>query len=92
MSAWRSAPSFGNAGRTNGYGPGALLADISALKTFRLRESHSLQFRMEALNCINKPNFNLPNLSRGSPTFGQITSVIGINSNRVLQFGLVYTF
>jgi len=83
---------FGNAGRINGYGPGAILADLSALKSFRIVENHTLQFRTEMLNFINRPNFNLPSLGRGSPTFGQITSVIGINSNRVIQFGLVFAF
>lgn len=83
---------FRNTGRANGSGPGAVRADLSVLKHFRLREGYVLHFRTGALNFLNKPNFSLPSLSRGSPMFGQITSVIGINSNRILQFGFVYTF
>jgi len=61
-----------NAGRTAGYGPGAIFMNLSVLKDFPLREGHRLQFRTEMLNFINKPNFGLPNLLRGNPAFGQI--------------------
>jgi hypothetical protein len=83
---------FGNAGRTTGYGPGAILMDLSILKDFHIRERHSLQFRLEMLNFINNPNFNLPNLSRGVATFGRITSLIDSNQARIIQLGLHYKF
>jgi len=83
---------FGNAGRTSGYGPGAIIVDISILKEFVVHERHRVQFRTEMLNSINNPNFGLPGLQRGSPTFGRITSLIDGNQARIIQFGLHYKF
>lgn len=83
---------FGNAGRTDGYGPGAINVDLSLLKDFRITEHHRLEFRFEILNFINHANFGLPNQQRGSPTFGQINSLIAGNQNRIIQFGLHYKF
>ncbi|MBI1898055.1 MAG: TonB-dependent receptor [Acidobacteria bacterium] len=57
---------FGNAGRTAGFGPGAVIMDLSILKDFRIADVHGLQFRCEMLNFINHANFALPNLSRGN--------------------------
>ncbi len=83
---------FGNAGRTVGYGPGAIIVDISILKEFVVHERHRVQFRTEMLNSINNPNFGLPGLQRGSPTFGRISSLIDGNQARIIQFGLHYKF
>ncbi|MBS1827127.1 MAG: TonB-dependent receptor [Acidobacteria bacterium] len=83
---------FGNGGRTNGYGPGAISMDLSLLKDFPIREKHRLQFRAELLNFINHANFGLPDLVRGSPTFGRISSVAPGNENRIVQLGLHYRF
>lgn len=89
--AFAQAPefAFGNAGRTNGYGPGAITADLSVLKDFSIRERHRLQFRTEMLNFMNRPNFGLPNLNRGNAAFGRITSA---SPGRVIQLGLHYKF
>jgi hypothetical protein len=83
---------FGNAGRTTGYGPGAIAMDLSVLKDFAFAERYTLQFRAEILNFINNPNFNLPNLNRGNASFGAITSLIDGNQARILQFGLHFKF
>jgi hypothetical protein len=83
---------FGNAGRTTGYGPGAIAMDLSILKNFPFGERYNLQFRCEMLNFINNPNFNLPNLNRGNAAFGRITSLIDTNQARILQFGLHFKF
>ncbi len=84
---------FGNAGRAAGYGPGAIGMDLSVLKDFKFAERHSLQFRVEMLNFINNPNFNLPNTSRGNRNFGQINALApGGNQARIIQFGLHYKF
>jgi hypothetical protein len=83
---------FGNAGRTAGYGPGAIAMDLSILRDFRITERHNLQFRCEMLNFINNANFNLPNLNRGNNAFGRITSLIDGNQARIIQFGLHYKF
>ncbi len=83
---------FGNAGRTVGYGPGAIALDLSILKDFRFRERYKLQFRTEMLNFINRPNFGLPNLSRGNNAFGRITSLAPGNQARIVQAALHFKF
>ncbi|MGH9720937.1 MAG: hypothetical protein ACRD8O_12045, partial [Bryobacteraceae bacterium] len=85
---------FGNAGRTSGYGPGAIIMDLSVLKNFRLAERHSLEFRTEMLNFINRANFALQaqNLARGAPAFGRISGLLPGNQSRIIQLGLHYRF
>ena len=83
---------FGNAGRTTGYAPGAIAMDLSILKDFGFAERYNIQFRTEMLNFINNPNFNLPNLNRGAAAFGTINSLIDTNQARILQFGLHFKF
>ena len=83
---------FGNAGRTNGVGPGAIIMDLSVLKDFNFTERKRLQFRCEMLNFINHANFALPNLNRGNPNFGSITGLIEGNQSRIVQLGLHFKF
>jgi len=94
VNAFAAAPAytFGNAGRTAGYGPGVIGMDLSMLKDFKVAERHDLQFRLEALNFINHANFALPNVQQGSPSFGRITSLIPGNQSRIVQIGLHYRF
>ena len=66
--------------------------DLSILKNFRISERHGVQFRAEIMNFTNNANFGLPNLSRGSANFGSISSLIGGNESRIVQFGLHYKF
>ncbi|MCC6860095.1 MAG: TonB-dependent receptor, partial [Bryobacterales bacterium] len=51
---------FGNVGRNVLVSPGLRQVDFSAMKKFRIRESHSLDFRFEAFNFTNHPNWNAP--------------------------------
>jgi hypothetical protein len=83
---------FGNAGRTDGYGPRLMSMDLSVLKDFHFTERQRLQFRLEMLNFLNHANFALPNQQRGSPAFGQITSLVAGNQSRIVQLGLHYKF
>jgi hypothetical protein len=85
---------FGNAGRTVGYGPGAVILDLSILKDFRLAERHSLEFRTEMLNAMNHANFALQpqNLARGNAAFGRVTGLASGNQSRIIQLGLHYRF
>jgi hypothetical protein len=64
--------------------------DFALFKEFAIREGHKLQFRYEAFNFLNTPQFNAPDRMLGSATFGRISSTI-IN-NREMQFGLKYMF
>jgi len=81
--------SFGNAGRNILDGPGFKNFNVSVMKTTKLREGLDLQFRAEAFNLFNHPNFDLPDNFVGSPTFGQILSA---QSPRHIQFGLKLLF
>ena len=85
----------GNAGRDVIRGPAQQYWDFSALKSFRIREGHSLTFRFEGFNIANHPAFGRPAASVGSTTtlpanFGTITSVQV--PMRQIQLGLKYAF
>ena len=80
----------GSVGRNTLIGPGLFQLDASLLKNFRLTESQTIQFRFEAFNAPNHPNWGNPNVSIISPNFGTIN---GTRTNmRELQFGLKYIF
>ncbi|MGA8594697.1 MAG: TonB-dependent receptor [Bryobacteraceae bacterium] len=83
---------FGDAGRTFGEGPGFANLDTSLLKNFALSERFVLQFRAEGLNVLNHANFANPNTQQGSPTFGQVTSLVSGNQARIIQLGLHLQF
>src|SRR5438270_10819867 len=61
---------------TTPTGPGTTVFDLSVFKTFNLGSSEfrRLQFRAEAFNVFNTPQFNNPNAQIGSPGAGRITS------------------
>ncbi|HXU78038.1 MAG TPA: hypothetical protein VN794_15805, partial [Methylomirabilota bacterium] len=74
--------------------------DISILKTTRVTEKQTVQFRTEFFNAFNHAQFNNPNSNggfltnsipdRSSGSFGQITTT-SVNP-RVIQFALKYIF
>lgn len=81
---------FGNVGRNTLIGPRILNWDFSTHKDFPVRESQRVEFRFEAFNFMNHPNWANPNTSRTSPAFGTIS---GTRTNmRQLQFALKYVF
>ena len=67
---------FGNSGRNILYGPGTTQFDTSLFKTIHFNEAGTryLQFRAEAFNVFNHPQFNNPNAQIGGSTAGRITS------------------
>jgi hypothetical protein len=82
---------LGNAPRTVGSvrAPGVNSANLSLLKSFGLRaltEDAMLEFRAEAFNAFNHPQFCGPNTSIDSGNFGKVTSTC--NAPRELQLGL----
>lgn len=81
--------SFGNAGRNVLDGPSFQTINFSLVKNTALREGISLQFRAESFNLLNRPNFGLPDIFVGSPTFGRILSA---QDPRHIQFGLKLLF
>ncbi len=72
-------------------GPGSVNMILGALKDFRgLLEPHRLQFRAEASNALNRPNFGNPGTNIDSASsFGRITSA---SDGRIIQLGLKYIF
>ena len=81
--------SFGNAGRNILDAPGLRVWNASLVKTISLRERLNLQWRTEFFNLFNHPNFDLPDIFVGSPTFGRILSA---QSPRHVQVGLKLLF
>ena len=80
---------FGNAGRNVLIGPGLFNWDFALYKQFKVTESKFFQFRFEAFNFTNTPNFGFPNSEVGNNNFGRITSA---GRPRNLQFGLKFIF
>ena len=101
-----SYPFGGDTGTRNALrGPRYLNFDMAILKNFKMPwEGHVLQFRAEAFNVFNHPNFNDPSTDPGltgsynfsnnsisNPSqYGVITNLA--HSMRQLQFGLQYSF
>jgi len=65
---------FGNAGRNIINGPGLVNLDVAVVRMFHLSERFQLQFRAQAYNSLNHPNFNYPNATADSTSFGKISS------------------
>lgn len=80
---------FGNAGRNTVTGPGLVNIDFSLSRNFSIREGMRLQFRAEAFNIANYPNFNYPPATQNTASFGQIASA---NDPRQIQLGLKLVF
>jgi hypothetical protein len=88
---------YGNVGRNTLIGPGIFRLDASLLKNFNFTESTYLQFRFEAFNATNHPNWGNPNTTitddrrfGGNGNFGRITGTRG--DMRDLQLALKFVF
>jgi len=82
----------GNAARRFFYGPGVANFNLALLKSLRLTESRSLEFRLEAFNALNHAQFFGPTSVNGnitSSTFGQVVST---QAPRLVQLGLKFVF
>ena len=69
--------------------PGFWQWNFAAYKSFPLKEALRMQFRAEAFNLINHPNWGTVNSNPLSSTFMMVTSKSG---NRNLQFELRLAF
>src|SRR6267142_1449007 len=81
---------FGTAGRNTIVTPGSIQWDFSVHKQFRVVENQALQFRLEAFNFPNHPNWGNPDASITSSTFGRINSTR--TNMREIQVALKYMF
>ncbi len=98
---------LGNFGREGLYGPGLTSVDMAILKTTKLTERVTLQFRAELFNIFNHTNLSLPVASVFTGTASPTSALFsGINYNtatagqiltaavpsREIQFGLKLIF
>ena len=83
---------YGNSPRDPVVGPPTEAVNFTLMKAFRMpwSESHSLEFRAEAFNALNTPQFSNPDQYLGDTAFGQVTSTK--LDNRELQLALKYRF
>jgi len=84
---------YGNVSRTlpDVRAPGIENLDLSLFKNFKPVEKLSVQFRAEAFNSTNTPQFSAPGTSLNTlSTFGVISATS--NSPRQVQFGLKLLF
>lgn len=77
---------YGNSGINPLHTDGLQQLDSSLFKTFKITERVNMQFRADAFNTFNHPNFSSPDANVGDPSMGQVfsTSI----DNRRMQFGL----
>ncbi len=72
------------------YGPGFQDWNVSLYKRFTIKEKNYFEFRAEAYDFPNHPNWSGPNFNPTSSQFGLITSKTGLARN--LQLSLRYNF
>jgi hypothetical protein len=90
-----TAGNFGTCGRNSLRAPSTWNVDFSAMKDFRIRENHTIQFRTEMFNAPNHPAWGRPSAAWGSQgavpnaAFGRIRSTSQL---RQIQFALKYSF
>jgi hypothetical protein len=70
----------GNTGRNQFYGPGYIQDNLSLTKNFQLTERALFEFRADAIQLSNTPQFSNPQSGITSTTFGQITGTVGSGS------------
>jgi hypothetical protein len=87
--AKQATGTYGNAGSYSILGPGGFTFDAQLSRKFQVRETQTLQVRIEAFNVLNHPVFSNPTTSLTSSTFGQILSA---NDPRILQGAVKYIF
>jgi len=98
---------LGNFAREGLYGPGLTNLDMALLKTTKIRENVTLQFRAEFFNILNHTNLSYPSTAQqtiftGTPsptttlgrnsTAGQILSYVYTAPSREIQLGLKLIF
>lgn len=97
LAAFSAPTGLQTGGRDELRGPRFSNFDLAVAKNFPLwNERYKLQFRAEAYNAFNHPNFALPSsININATNFGQITSTTSISGDqaaRVMQFALRFEF
>jgi hypothetical protein len=81
---------FGDTGRNVYWGPGVFGINASIMKNWTLGEGKTLQFRWDAFNATNHPNFANPSSNVDAGNFGVISGTNG--QPRIFQGALRFTF
>ncbi len=79
-----------NGVRNSVYAPGFQNWNIGLFKTFPIKERMGFEFRAEAFDFINHPNWSAPNFNPTSSQFGEVTSKTTLARN--LQLSLRFFF
>jgi len=69
------AGQYGNARRNSIIGPGIHVFEMAFTKVFPLKESRVLEFRAQATNIFNTPQYTAIDTVLNSPTVGRVTAV-----------------
>jgi trimeric autotransporter adhesin len=72
------AGQYGTARRNSIVGPGTHVFDMAFTKVIPLKESRMLEFRAQATNIFNMPQYTTIDSVLNSPTFGRVTGVGGM--------------
>jgi hypothetical protein len=80
---------FGNVGRNTVTGPSVVAIDFSLFKNFPISERVKMQFRAEAFNLINHPNFTSLSTTYDASNAGQLTAALAA---RQIQLALKLLF
>jgi len=87
---------FGTLGRGVFHGPKFLEMDMGLSKSFKLTETMKLDFRAQAQNLTNHPNFDCIDANLNSSTFGKAQCLtpfgLGAPKSRVMSLGLRLAF
>jgi hypothetical protein len=81
----------GTSGRGLLHGPGAKVVNFALQKDFPITERVNTEFRTEAFNVFNTPQFNNPDSNLNDQNYGLISGLQN-NSVRQIQFALRVTF
>ncbi len=90
--AFTNGASFGDTGRNAYWGPKVFTADAAIMKSWELYEGTRLQFRWEAFNTTNHPNFGNPDGTQWGSSHTGMISGLGNVPPRVMQAALKLTF
>ena len=69
---------YGDARRNSIIGPGTVVFDMALTKVIAISESRTFEFRAQATNVFNTPNYTSIDTVFNSPTFGRVTAVGGM--------------
>ena len=80
---------LGNLGPGSIRGPGSWQFDAAVSRTFQVRETQKMEFRVEAFNVTNSFRMNDPTTALNSALFGKVTTA---KDPRIMQFAVKYVF